>query len=302
MAPSARLGAIRVIVVLCALMNVVFQNFDLFAQAAGPWYQAPGFFHWIPYQIGELLFNSVTALIVLKAALIFFLISALLGFCTGFSLFVSTALYCLYLGTLRENTWSLDNGMLPLYLMFVMVWIPSGEGVSIDQGWRKEYAHLKLDDRPSLSMGWSIFLVRAVIAFSYFQSGVLKLHNTGFSWIRPWQLANSMIRDSMTFSHLQQIPHLTGAPETLWVLLACAYLGLELFFPLLLFVRNLRPGYLLAAILVRGIVLAPQNIFFDDLILLLFVFFDWDRILPLVPVSSYDRRKTNFFFRFRKAS
>ncbi len=300
-APSDRLGAIRVIVVVCAILNVVFRDFNLLAQAAGPWYQAEGFFQFLPARWTGVFFYSGTVLLLFKACLLLFLISSLLGFYTRFSLFVSTGLYALYLATLGSATGSLDCGILPLYLMFMLIWIPSGEGISLDQQWRPEYSHLKVDDRPSVSIGWSVFLLRAVLAFSFFQDGLSKIQNTGLGWIRPWRLEQFLIQDSLIFSHAAWVSHLMSAPPAFWILLAAAYLGFELFFPVILLVRNLRVLYLLAAVLVRSFVLIPQNIFFHDLILLQFIFYDWDRILPLRPVPEQDRRKRNPLFRIRKA-
>ena len=299
MAPSDRLGTIRVVVVLCALANVVFHNFNLLAQAAGSWYQPEGVMTWFPGTATEFLFSSGTALLVLKALLILFLISALVGFRTYFSLLVSTILYTLYLGTLRANSWSLSNGILPLYLLFILIWVPCGEAFSVDQLYRREYAHLKLDDRPSVAMGWSVFLVRAVIAFSFFLSGISKFQNTGPGWIHAWRFRQFVLEDSLTFSHLGWVPHLLAAPRIFWLLLAAAYLGFELFFPLILLVRDLRVIYLFAGVILRSFVLLPQNIFFHDLILLQFVFYDWDRILPLRQALEQDRRKKVSLFPFK---
>ena len=301
-ASSDRLGAIRIIVVLCAILNVVFQDFTLLGQAVGPWYQPEGFFRAIPAHWTGIFFNSEAVLLIFKAFLLIFLISALIGFYTRFSLLVSTGFYAFYLATLGSGAGSLDCGGLPLYLMFMLIWIPSGEGISLDP-WRRrrrEYAHLKLDDRPSVSIGWSVFLLRAVLAFSFFQAGLSKIQNTGWGWIRPWRLEQFFIQDSLVFSHAGWVSHLIAVPPPFWMLLAMAYLGIELFFPVILLVRNSRVLYLLAAVLVRSFVLIPQNIFFHDLILLQFIFYHWDRILPLGPASEHDRRKGTPFFRIPK--
>lgn len=300
LAPSDRLGTIRVIVVLCAIFNVVFQDFNLLAQAAELAYRPEGLLQAIPGQWIDGLFHSETALLFFKAVLLLVLLSALAGFHARISLFVATVLYAFYLGVFRAGAWSLDNGILPLYLMFIMIWLPSGETFSFDQWRRRDYAHLKLDDRPSASIGWSIFLVRSVLVFSYFQSALSKIQNTGWGWVRPWRLRQFLMEDSLIFSHAAWIPHFVNSPDAFWALLACSVMGLELFFPGILLVRNFRILYLLAAVLVRSLILIPQNIFFHDLILLQFIFYDWDRILPLRPPAEHDRRKGNVLFRIKK--
>ncbi len=302
MAPSDRLGTIRVIAVLCALLNVVFADFTLLAQTGGPWYEPAGILSLLPHLKLQILFSSPELLMIFKAVLILSLAAAMLGVLTPFSLLISTVLYWFYLAVLAAHTVSLDSGVLPLYLMFMMIWLPSGEGFSLDYKWRRQYPHLRLDDRPSASIAWGVFLVRAVVAFSFFQSGFSKLENTGLGWVQPWRFQQFIIEDSLIFDHTAWIPRLLSAPPVLWTLLACFYLGLELFFPVILLVRDLRILYPFAAVIVRSLSLVPQNIYFHDLMLLQFIFYDWDRILPLRPVQEQDRRKNVSLFRFWKTS
>ena len=295
MAPSSRLGVIRAIIVLCALINVVFQDFGLLAQTVAPWYHPDGFLKLASAFPTGIFLGSEILLLIFKSVLIISLGLAFVGFRTQIALTAATLLYFIYMAIFHSATGSLDNGILPLYLMFLMIWIPTGEGFSIDQRCRKDYAHLRLDDRPSTAIAWSVFLVRAVLVFSYFQSGIAKIQNTGLGWIRPSRFRQFMIEDSLIFSHTAWIPHLVQFSPAVWAGLACVYLGLELFFPLLLLVRDLRVLYPLAAVLVRSFTLFPQNVFFHDLILLQFVFYDWDRILPLTPLGPQDRRHAGFF-------
>jgi hypothetical protein len=297
MAPASRLGILRILIVFSALMYVVWEHFISFSEVPFAWYRPEGFMMFIPRGSMEALLTSKLALMAFKGGLLFFLTAALVGWKTRFSLFAATLLYFIFIGTVRAYAWFFHTGLLPFYLMFFLIWLPCGEDMSLDALSKPKTAR---DPRPSENIAWGVFLLRAVVAFSYFQAGFAKLRNTGLTWMEPWNLKRYVVEDSLTAMHFEfdfglKMMHL---PDTFWGLFAVVALFSELLYPCVLFSWRLRMIYPIAGVFLHSVILLMHNIFFPDLILLQMVFYDWDRILLPRALPPQDRRKAGLpFFR-----
>ena len=294
LSPASRLGCIRIIIVLAALMNILWENFPSFAEVPFSWYRPHGFMMFIPRSIIEFLVSSEINLAIYKSALIFFLICALVGFKTRFSLFVATILYFVSIGTVRAYAWFFHTGLTALFLMFFMVWLPVGDALSVDAMMRQKKTGIK-NDRPDENYAWCIFLIRAVLAFVYFQAGYAKLHNSGLSWIQPLNLKHHVVEDGLTAMHFNFNFGIAAMslPDIFWTVLAISAIASEFFYPVVLISWRLRMAVPAIGIFLHTSILFMQNIFFPDLIILQMIFYDWDRIFG--KSSAFDRRKRGLF-------
>lgn len=280
MAPPIRLGILRVIIVATALMNVLWEDYPSFAEAPFSWYRPEGFMMFIPWSWMQNLMTSAFHLTVFKWTLVTFLTLALVGYMTRLSLFFALVLYFIFLGSVRAYAWFFHFGLASFYLMFFLLMLPCADGFSLDHRLRKNERTHHLDERPSEVIGWSVFLLRAVLALCYFQAGYAKVHNTGLAWVEPWNLKHFVVGDSLTVMHFDFDwgLFLMHWPDGIWQVLAIGALFSELLYPAVLFSWHLRMVYPLIGIFLHGSILLLHNIFFPDLILLQAIFYDWERI------------------------
>lgn len=293
MAPPERLGFIRVITVAAALMYVLWENFPSIAEVPYSWYKPQGFMMFFPERLIWHLHWNVERLMAFKLLTVFFLSLALFGIFTQISLFIATCFYFYFIGVVRGYAWFFHTGLIPLYLMFFMIWLPSGDGVSLDKRFFFKKNNYFLDQRPSPSVGWAVFLLRAIVAACYFQAGFAKLRNMGLPWIAPWNLKHFFIQDSLDIMHFNFDLGLRVMyfPDWFFVILAVAAIASELLYPVMLFSWQIRLVYPLIGMMLHGMIMLFHNIFFPDLILIQLVFYDWDRVFTVPQLPPHDRRK-----------
>ena len=102
----------------------------------------------------------------------------------------------------------------------------------------------------------------------------------GFEWLEPWNLRHFFIQNNLNPMPLDlnwglNLVHL---PNSFWSTLAAFVFFSELFFPVILFSWNLRQVVPLLVGGLHALVLFLQNLFFPGLVILLLIFYDWDRV------------------------
>lgn len=289
-----RLGAIRVIAVFTALLFVCWENLPSFSVMPRDWYHPLGYMMFMPQSLMYSLLSSFWLLASFKLLLVLFLSLAMVGYQTRFTMPCATFLYLIYISIPRAFSWFFHTGLIPLYLMFFLIFLPSEDGLSFDAKRRIKKGDLSFE-HPNAMYAWGVFLLRLVVALCYFQAGYAKLHNSGLSWIEPWNLEHHVVTSTLTLMHFDfrvGLWMMQAFPDWAWSLFAAAAICSELFYPLVLFSWQLRQIYPLVGMALHMSILFIQNIFFPDLIILQLVFYDWDRILNLLSYSSHDRRSS----------
>ena len=302
MSPALRLGVIRVIVCFVALFLVVRENFVSLSEAPLGWYRPEGFLLYISGDWLDVLFQSPRWLAAYKIILIVSLFCALIGFKTKIALFISVVLYSFFLGSIYAFTHYVHEGLLPIYLMFFLIWIPSGEGFSFDQRMRQEYARLRLDDRPTSTVGWAIFLLRSVLAFSFFQAAITQLYESGFSKMAILNMKRFVIQDNLGLAapDIKIGLSVIHWPDAAWLIFASLFLLSYMMYPLVLIFRQLRMIYPAVAMVLHTFFFLLHGVFYFDAIFLQLIFYDWDRILGLQQLPEQDRRKSRSIFSLSK--
>ena len=288
---AARLGAIRLIVIMTALFYVLWENMPSFSEVPVSWYRPIGLMMFFPKSLMQELLSSATLLILFKTALIIFLLLSLIGCKTRWSLLIATPLYLIYISIPRAYAWFFHTGLIPFYLMFFMLWLPIEDALSWDS-WLGKNKESSSKGTQQKIYAWAVFLLRFVLAGCYFQAGYAKLHNSGLKWFAPWNLKHHVLQSTLGIMHFNfglglKLMYL---PDGLWILLSAAAVFSELFYPLILFSWHLRMIYPLVGMMLHGFILLLQNIFFPDLIILQLIFYDWDRIFNLERFPWHDRR------------
>ncbi len=295
MAPSVRLGMIRFVICAAALVSVCMERLAAFSEVSSAWMRPAGFLKWIPAHTLSAFTESALYLFLFQAVLIIVLVLAAAGLFTRVSLIISALLYLLYAGLLRSYGTYFSQGIVTFYLLFFLSFLPCGEDFSLDRRW-KQSRGLQPDLQPRLSAGWAIFLLRAVIALTYFQSGWAKLHYAGTAWLEPGNLKRILMSENlslMTYSGgiFEKCLHW---PEPAWNLLGSMVFFMELLFPVVLIswgIRKIYPVFAGAIFLALALLCPPLILDGVTSLCLLLVFYDWDRIFLRHLLPAQDRRR-----------
>lgn len=272
------IGAIRALVCAILLISVLWE--DVASTAALPremlrpmgvmqlFRTLPGF---------EWLLVSPAALHALEWATGLLLFMGMIGWKTRIVLPLGALGYLLVGGILRQYAWFYHTGLIALYLLVVLSFMPAHHGRSVDRILRLRKGRRVVPDVPSLEYGWMRYALWATMAVPYVAAGLSKIRNGGITW---WEASNfkfilfqSTLRPMEFEFDLSLL--LARAPDALFALLAVAALAGEIFYGLVLFSRRARWILPALMLLMHLGILFLQNILFFDLILLQAIFFDF---------------------------
>ncbi len=267
---------VRAIVCAAALMNVILFRIPVAPGISGAWYEPYGFMVLIPKPLILFLLGHAQAASAFTLLTALSLLLTLAGWKTRPMLWIATSLYLVFIGLAQSSDAMPLSGVLTLHLLFFLCWLPCDEGFSIE----RKREGIQDDNRPSQAAGWSIFLLRVVVAGSLFQAGVTKLRFLGFSTLDFWQIQYWLLYQALPSGPLALGPALTllYLPVSFWRMSAALLLCTELFFPAVLFSWHLRrifPVTAAAILFVNGF---SRGNWMPDVLLLLAIFYDWDRV------------------------
>lgn len=280
-ATPGALGAIRAWV--CAILLVMTLREDLMSAALLPRVVVDreglmAVLHLLPIGFDAFLANgaALRALQYLTAAL---LALGVIGLAARVVVPAAAIGYFLLGGILREHTFFYHEGLLTWYALVVLAFTRCGEGWSVDR-WRRAARGKEAPaaaGRPTAYFGWARYAVWTAIALPYVAAGCSKLYYMGVDWVSAdsvrWMLLRGTL-DPRTFAFEVSL-RLMPLPDALFVLLGIIALGTELAFGLVLVSRRARALLPAAMVAVHAGILFLQNILFLDLLLLLWVYYDW---------------------------
>jgi hypothetical protein len=204
------------------------------------------------------------------------LVAAGLGLLTNVSLVVALALQFLqecYLNCLGKVT----HATLPmLYALLFFALSPCGRRLSIDAVIRRaRQGGESADANPIISRyaGWPLDLLFVELAAFYFQAGSSKLQDAGLAWADGYSLQFYLL-DLHQPAGMWLAGHLA-----LCSALSAAVLVFELGFPLAIFVRRLRPFFLLGGFAFHLSTSVFMGIAFWPVWALYGLFVPWSRIV-----------------------
>ena len=203
----------------------------------------------------------------------------MVGLWTRFTIPLGGLTYCLLGGLTRQYFYLYHQGLIVVYMLLALSFMPCGDGLSVDRWLAKRRGRPVVDTQsPTPVYGWSRYTCWVVLVLAYLASGGSKLAVVGFSWLDPTNLRGMMYSCTLQRCNnydwdvaLRVGPHL---PDFVFSLFGVAGTFAELAFVLVLFsalARRIMPLFMVSLHL--GI-WTFQNILFIDFIILQLIFLD----------------------------
>jgi hypothetical protein len=220
LASPGELGVLRAGVCLLALSQVLGESMEGLPTLHADLRHSMGvvrLLRALPNGLEELLYSDAT-LSVLHAGTVAALVLALLGIWTQRSLAAALVLNLVCGGLWREVTHFFHSGVVPLYLLGVLLLCDSGAGFSLDYlrrvraggqpRWRRKHFQ---------AFGWARWCLWISVAVPYLLAGLSKLRESGVAWAAPTNIASILLRDSLNVPDFDfgLQPLLLGLPDSL---------------------------------------------------------------------------------------
>ncbi|MFL6254248.1 MAG: hypothetical protein ACJ74T_04445 [Pyrinomonadaceae bacterium] len=205
------------------------------------------------------------------------LLAATAGALTSASTKTAAVLFIFYQGLLRSFTHFNHDEMPAAYILLVLAFTPCGDAFSFDALRRSP------SERASESWvyGYPILLMRLLLAWSYFTSGLIKLRVAGVGYLSADNLPALAVSNSLDNMHDTQFRAGLWLPQYReytppFVALALLW---ELLFPLAVWFPRARVVILTAGLFFHLGTLVFMNIFFPYHLAMYLVFVDWPSVV-----------------------
>jgi hypothetical protein len=139
-------------------------------------------------------------------------------------------------GTVKSFGHFNHDEMLGVYCLIVLAFSPCGDSFSVDA------LAVEKSNKGELAYGYPIFLMRLLVAWTYFSSALIKLRVAGFSYFNKDNLPTLAIMhslDNLHDTHFRFAFSLPAIRDYLPIIVGLVLLW-ELLFPLAVFVKRLR--------------------------------------------------------------
>ena len=233
-----------------------------------------GLMKFVPWRVYDLLLTP-TGMQAFKWLLAISLLAATIGSFSSLTTKSSALLFVFYEGLLRSFTHFNHDEMPAVYILFVLAVAPAGDGCSLDRWLGRTSARAA-----GIVYGYPILLMRALLAWSYFSSGLIKLRVAGLGYLKPDNLPSMAIvhsLDNLHDTHFQLAFWLPQVRQYTPLIMALVLLW-ELLFPLAIVSKRARVVLLLMGVLFHVTTLFVMNIFFPYHLAMYVVFIDWEAI------------------------
>jgi hypothetical protein len=271
---AATLGMVRAGVCGFVLIEILLTSFSDLSRLPVTLLRPTGAMQLLPWRFYDTLVTPA-GMATLKWLMMVSLLAAACGALTSLSTKSSAILFLFYEGLLRSFSHFNHDEMPAVYILFVLAFVPCGDAFSIDSFLGRSRAR-----KPGFNYGYAILLMRALLAWSYFSSALIKLRVAGFSYFSPDNLpalAISQSLDNLHDTHFRYAFWLTHIREYTPVLVALVVLW-ELSFPLAIFFKRARLVILSLGVIFHLGTMFFMNIFFPYHLAMYIVFVDWERV------------------------
>jgi hypothetical protein len=270
---ATALGVVRALVSGVFLTSILFTNFTNLGRLPATLLRPAGFMQLLPWSLYEAVMTPRGMFALMSLTTVSLLLSTA-GLWTHATIKTSALLVLFYQGLLRNLGHFNHDEMLGVYYLVVLAFSPCGDGFSVDSVLRRGRERARLSE---VAYGYPILLMRALMAWAYFSSALLKLRFSGARYFSPDTLPNLAAQHSLDNLHdtrfryaFNLLDH--GAYTTPLVALVVAW---ELLFPLAVFSKRARWWLLGFGVVFHVSTLFLMNIFFPHLLAMYLVFVDW---------------------------
>jgi hypothetical protein len=272
---ATTLGMVRAGVCAFILCEVLLTSFSDLGRIPATLLRPTGAMQIFSWRFYDLLLTPA-GMFTLKWLMVLSLFGATIGCLTSLTTKSSAVLFVFYEGLLRSFSHFNHDEMPAVYILIVLALSPCGDAFSCDS-WRG-----KKWPRPSkIIYGYPILLMRALLAWSYFSSALIKFRVAGLSYLSPDNLPSLALvhsLDNLHDTHFRLAFWLPHVREYTPIFVALVVLW-ELSFPLAIFFRRARLIILALGIFFHLGTLFFMNIFFPYHLAMYLVFVDWGRWL-----------------------
>ena len=287
-ASATSLAGVRIWICTVALVSVLCEDVGSAAHLPEslPVATGLGVFALLRHAPGaDALLASHAALTSLQLATIGGLVLGQLGLFTRLALPLAFVGGIVMGGVLRLHTHFFHTGLLPLYVIGVLMLTPCADAWSLD-AWRRRRAGQAVvePETPAMEYGWGRFTCWLVIALTYFAAATSKLRHGGFGWWDGVNLKNKVLTDALAVHgwDLPFVPLMAALPLVVFSVMGIVSLVVEFAFiavPFSVLARRFLP---LGAVGLHVGIFISQEIVFLDLLLIHLLFYDNRRwALPL---------------------
>jgi hypothetical protein len=292
---AAALGIVRAGVCGFVLVEILLTSFSDLSRLPVTLLRPTGAMQLLPWRFYDALINPA-GMTILKWLMVVSFLAAACGALTSLSTKSSALLFLFYEGLLRSFSHFNHDEMPAVYILFVLAFVPCGDAFSIDSFLGRSRAR-----KPGFVYGYPILLMRALLAWSYFSSALIKIRVAGFSYLSADNLPGLAIAhslDNLHDTHFRLAFRLLQVREYTPIILAIVVLW-ELSFPLAIFFRRARVVILSLGICFHVGTLFFMNIFFPYHLAMYLLFVDWGRVRQRF--ETLLRSKTGIYRRARSA-
>jgi hypothetical protein len=287
---ASALGSIRAAVFTFVLLDVLLTDFMDLGCLPTTVMRPTGIMQVLPWRFYDALVTP-RGMLALKFLLVISLGASAAGYFTAASTKSAALLFLFYQGLIRSFGHFNHDEMPIAYILVVLAFTPCADAFSFDAWFRgvKQRAG-------AVVYGYPILLMRALVAWSYFSSALIKLRVAGFSYFNPDNLPAIAISHSLDNLHATHyrlafwLPNFRAATTAIVVIVVLW----ELIFPLAIFSRVARPIILSFGILFHLATIFFMNVSFPYHLAAYLVFVDWPHLmkrLEKIPVvKQYGRR------------
>jgi hypothetical protein len=240
----------------------------------------------LPWRFYDALLTPA-GMLVLKSLLVVSLLAATVGLLNGLATKSSALLMLFYEGLLRSFGHFNHDEMPAVYILIVLALSPCSDAFSIDSRMKRTRAR-----DSGWVYGYPILLMRALLAWSYFTSALIKLRVAGLGYFSPDSLPTLAIvhsLDNLHDTHFRLAFMLPRFREFTPFILGLVVLW-ELSFPLAIWSRLARRLILAAGIVFHLGTLFFMNLFFPYHLAMYMVFVDWPAVLKRLERARLFRR------------
>ncbi len=263
-------------IITCAVILLYSFTEDLSSQAlldAG-WYQWPGHLGMLKRGLLKYLMGDAGHLEMLVLAMRVTLVLAMVGVVTRVTVPLSFLFYVVYAGLLRSFGKYFHDGLISLYVLLALCFLPTHDRWSFDAWWRRRRGREDPTLASPRAYNWAVWACYAAACTPYLQLAFSKLVNGGLYWFAGGSLRNYMIVDDLNLTefHFDLGLHGMGVPTLLWTIAGFFALATELTYPLVLVVPRLRRYLPIGVALLHLGVFLGQDALFLDAILMPLIF------------------------------
>lgn len=269
------LGMVRTFVFGFLAIQALITDFSPLAYLPTTLMHPPGIMEFLSWKFYD-RFMTPKSILLFKVVLVVSLAVAAAGYKTSTSTKFAAIAYVFYQGLLRSFGHVNHDEMVAIWSTIVLAMTSCGDGFSIDARLNPAGG----DKKPPSAYGYPIFLMRCILAWSYFSAALLKLRIAGLEYFTADSLLTLMVHNSLGNMHDSQFQYALLMPQFRSIMGAAALSAVvwELLFPLALISRTAGRVLLWIGVVFHVSTLLLMNITFPVQIVMYGLFVDWEGV------------------------